>query len=262
MADTSTIAEFQNDFRYKAMIASLERRREERITNPWDAAFSYCLPTGNSPRTFRRIQRTISVFILFCILIFFVSGIYALIAIFVDTGLNIPLLSVAFVFCGSVIGMILAHQFRFWLLDAYFEGRKEACCDNLRWYCISHVHIDNPFTYNPDSTSHGDYCYVCLDSKNSRLIIEGFLFRYQFYSEDVETFMRRQHGKKTAIWLSVNIADEEQLHLMLSREAQDTPPSEEVSNPGEDLFERISNTLDIDEFIPDDNAAELFRKFL
>ncbi|QDU79514.1 hypothetical protein Pla110_12240 [Polystyrenella longa] len=252
------------------MVASLRRMHESRISDPWDADFSYCLPTGNSRRLMNWLKLLSTLLAVLGLLAVVISVPYAIVSFFFDFGFGNPWYLSGTVFAAGFASLVASQYIRQNSLTVLLRGRHRALKDHPGWIHIRHVDIENALTFSMNRIKRADHGQVVLDRTDGRVIVEGVLFRYQILVEDLTKLVRRVEGKTTTVQLSVTMADSIPLHLILLRESYEAEEGEDSSTVGERLYEQIADALsdhfdqevfDVevqDEFEASDNPRNIF----
>ncbi|MEZ6047226.1 MAG: hypothetical protein R3C11_16920 [Planctomycetaceae bacterium] len=243
MHETSLIDSFQKDFRYQAMRASLDGMRKEQVNDPWEASFSYCLPTGNSPRILRRIYLSSIGTLLMGVILLLSSGGLVFARAVLD--LNIPIQNMGLILltCAGVICLIFFFPLVSWLRAPFFKERGKRCQQQFRAECIPQVTLEDPATGEKTKLAPEDTCYLLLDQECNRLILEGLLCSYQIRAADVILIQFIKSGFSTATLIAVRMGDREKLEIRLSKipHVNDRPASDGAAH--DYLFKRITKTL-------------------
>ncbi|MCA9041019.1 MAG: hypothetical protein KDA65_11775 [Planctomycetaceae bacterium] len=229
MTNPNLMSEFKNDFRYDAIKASVKRMEREGITDPWDAEFSYCLPTGNSISTMKRLHHFSTGFSIIALTLLVLPGICLLLQEKFGLNINIPLSVFFSVFAIGMVMKVLFLIFINRIAIPFYGGRHRACRNHPDLQCLPHINIENAATYsqrkftiehNPYFDTE-DYAYLALDQNRARLIIEGILCRYLVRAEDVTDLRKVSVRTSAATQISFRVTDDQELELVLAERVGD-----------------------------------------
>ncbi|MEZ6047225.1 MAG: hypothetical protein R3C11_16915 [Planctomycetaceae bacterium] len=177
------LEQFKNDFRYDAMVASLQKMYAEEINpqNPWSANFSYCLPARNYIRTYKRLSLISALLLIAGVVCFLATVVTVFLVWIIDLHIIVPVILLL-----TGIFLVLAYSSsttNFTL--AMLQGRHIECNKQKDFECIPNVLIEDFKTFSKFKIAPEDMVYVAKDTAGPRIIIEGVLARYMILPQDI-----------------------------------------------------------------------------